>query len=139
MRDLVVSLVVGSTERRGSRAHAASKLERRSRWTENGPEDLEPGLEVEPDLTLTLSPEDAMLVAQAQLAPSVGYMQGRLKTDGDNALLLRVLRWTAEPASQAALKAWAASPDVGMQVGGVSPPPERPSAGAGAAARARHQ
>ena len=57
-----------------------------------------PGCEGEPDLTLGLSPEDARLVGQGQLAPSVAFMQGRLKTSGDNALLLRVLAWTTTPA-----------------------------------------
>jgi len=37
-------------------------------------------------------------------------MQGRLKTSGDNALLLGVLSWTATPAFSAALAAWSAEP-----------------------------
>jgi len=62
-------------------------------------------------LALSLSPTDAALVKEGKLAPSVAFMQGRLKTSGDNALLLRVLEWTATPAFPAALAAWEA--DVG--------------------------
>ncbi len=62
----------------------------------------------EPDLTLTLSPADAELVRQAQLLPSVAFMQGRLKTSGDNALLLAVLAWSATGAFAAALATWSA-------------------------------
>jgi SCP-2 sterol transfer family len=127
----MVALVVGSTERRGSRG-SSGRLERKSRWTGNGPEDVEAGPEVEPDLTLTLSPEDAKLVAQGELAPSVAYMQGRLKTDGNNALLLRVLRWTAAPASQAALKSWVESTDLRTQVDAASPPAHASVGGRGA-------
>ena len=56
------------------------------------------GLEGEADLTLTLSPDDARSVKDGRLDPSVAFMQGRLKTSGDNALLLSVLKWTATPA-----------------------------------------
>jgi hypothetical protein len=59
-------------------------------------------------LTLTLSPADAELVRQGRLSPSVAFMQGRLKTSGDNALLLRVLAWSATDAFAPALAAWSA-------------------------------
>jgi hypothetical protein len=76
-------------------------------WGEDGPGPVTPGCDGEPDLTLGLSPDDARSVQQGQLAPSVAFMQGRLKTSGDNELLLRVLAWTATPAFQASLAAWA--------------------------------
>jgi hypothetical protein len=55
---------------------------------------------------LTLSPADAGLVKQGLLSPSVAFMQGRLKTSGDNALLLRVLAWSASDAFTPALATW---------------------------------
>jgi putative sterol carrier protein len=75
----------------------------------DGPEPgtLTPGCDGEPDLALTLSPDDARSVRDGELAPSVAFMQGRLKTSGDNALLLRVLAWTATPAFPTALSKWA--------------------------------
>jgi len=69
------------------------------RWAAEGPGPLQQGCDGEPDLTLALSPEDARLVAQGLLPPSVAFMQGRLKTSGDNGLLLSVLAWTATPAA----------------------------------------
>ncbi len=59
-----------------------------------------------PALTLGLSPDDAELVWNGDLAPSVAFMQGRLKTSGDNALLLAVLAWSATPAFSQALADW---------------------------------
>ncbi|MGC8627490.1 MAG: SCP2 sterol-binding domain-containing protein [Acidimicrobiales bacterium] len=53
--------------------------------------------EDKPDLTLRVSAEDAHLMSDGQLAPSVAFMQGRLKAQGDNALLLKVLAWSATP------------------------------------------
>ena len=73
-----------------------------------GPGPLSEGCLGEPDLTLTLSPADAELVKQGRLSPSVAFMQGRLKTSGDNALLLRVLAWSATDAFAPALAAWSA-------------------------------
>lgn len=58
----------------------------------------------EADLTLSLSPEDARAVTDGRLAPSVAFMQGRLKTAGDNGLLLEVLAWTAGPSFRAFLE-----------------------------------
>jgi hypothetical protein len=57
---------------------------------------------------LTLSPDDARSVKDGHLEPSVAFMQGRLKTSGDNALLLRVLKWSATPAFSSALSSWSA-------------------------------
>jgi hypothetical protein len=76
-------------------------------WGKDGPGPVTPGCDGEPDLTLGLSPEDARSVQQGQLVPSVAFMQGRLKTSGDNELLLRVLAWTATTAFQTSLAAWA--------------------------------
>ena len=66
------------------------------------------GCDGEPDLTLGLSWPDAHLVADGELPPSVAYMQGKLKTSGDNALLLSALAWSATPAFSAALAEWRA-------------------------------
>ncbi|HXW82468.1 MAG TPA: SCP2 sterol-binding domain-containing protein, partial [Acidimicrobiales bacterium] len=76
------------------------------RWSADGPGPLLTSHSGEPDLTLALTPGDAELVRAGQLGPSVAFMQGRLKTAGDNALLLRVLAWTTTPAFADALDAW---------------------------------
>ncbi len=76
-------------------------------WSADGPGPVSPGSDGEADLTLTLSPDDARAVKDGQLDPSVAFMQGRLKTSGDNALLLRVLEWTATAAFASALSSWA--------------------------------
>jgi putative sterol carrier protein len=55
------------------------------------------GCKDKPDLTLRVSAEDARLMSDGQLSPSVAFMQGRLKTQGDNTLLLSVLAWSATP------------------------------------------
>ncbi len=78
------------------------------RWSADGPGPVTTGSEGEPDLTLTLGTDDARSVRDGRLEPSVAFMQGRLKTSGDNALLLRVLSWTATPACSAALSSWCA-------------------------------
>ena len=108
----LVTLIVGETGRpagrraRPDQATAPAALQWSSQWTEDGPGPVSTGVDGEPDLSLALSPDDARLVKQGELAPSVAFMQGRLKTSGDNALLLRVLAWTATPAFGAALKSW---------------------------------
>jgi hypothetical protein len=76
------------------------------RWTAEGPGPVSEGPEAEPDLSLALSPADALLVAEGKLAPSVAFMQGRLKTSGDNALLLKILAWSATPGFDEALREW---------------------------------
>jgi hypothetical protein len=63
----------------------------------------------EPDLSLTLSPADAEMVRQGRLAPSVAFMQGRLKTSGDNGLVLKVLAWSATDAFAGALASWSSA------------------------------
>lgn len=78
-----------------------------SQWAGDEPGPVTHGAGGEPALTLALSPEDARLVMRGELAPSVAFMQGRLKTSGDNGLLLKVLAWTATPAFAATLAAWA--------------------------------
>jgi SCP-2 sterol transfer family len=75
-------------------------------WSADGPGPLLPSHDADPDLTLALSPDDAELVRNGQLDPSVAFMQGRLKTSGDNALLLSILAWTTTPAFTDALAAW---------------------------------
>ena len=67
------------------------------RWEDGLARDFAPGCEGEPDLVLTISPHDAELVRGGELAPSVAFMQGRLKTAGDNALLLQLLAFSATP------------------------------------------
>jgi hypothetical protein len=78
-------------------------------WSDGGPAGLVAGCPSEADLALSISPEDALAVKDGRLAPSVAFMQGRLKTAGDNALLLDVLRWTTTPEFMSALEAASAS------------------------------
>lgn len=113
MSSPVVSFQVGDTGRQRSRRSGApggpgeaGALIWSCEWSEDGPGPARPGCDGEPALSLLLSPEDADLVRRGQLAPSVAFMQGRLKTAGDNALLLRVLKWTARPAFAQALEQW---------------------------------
>jgi hypothetical protein len=75
-------------------------------WSADGPGPELTSDDADPDLTLALSPDDAELARTGQLDPSVAFMQGRLKTSGDNALLLRVLAWTTTAAYADALAAW---------------------------------
>lgn len=70
------------------------------------PGPLVPAPEGEPNLTLTIGTDDAQLIKQGELEPSVAFMQGKLKTSGDNALLLRVLAWSATPAFAKAIALW---------------------------------
>jgi SCP-2 sterol transfer family len=44
-------------------------------------------------------------LAQGRVEPSVAFMQGRMKTSGDQAALLRVLAATATPEYEAAVRA----------------------------------
>lgn len=94
-----VKLLVGEVGRSKARAAVPPQVSEWScLWSEAGPGPVEQGWEGEPDLTLTLAPADAQAVRDGTLAPSVAFMQGRLKTAGDNALLLEVLAWTTSPA-----------------------------------------
>ena len=113
----LVTLIVTSTDRSSSRgrkpkgkagAHEPEGATQQwcCRWSDGKPGPVMTDCEGEPDLTLTLSPEDASTVLSGELAPSVAYMQGRLKTAGDNALLLGLLRWSATDEFRQALNAW---------------------------------
>jgi hypothetical protein len=111
----VVKLVVGDIGRAGSRSRkaamgggppAATAPDVRAwccTWSDEGPTQVSAECAGEPDLSLSLSAQDATEVQAGRLAPSVAFMQGRLKTAGDNALLLQVLEWTASPAFGQAL------------------------------------
>jgi SCP-2 sterol transfer family len=63
-------------------------------WTGDGPGPVLPGNDEEPDLTLTIGTDDARRIKNGELDPSVAFMQGKLKSSGDNALLLRILDWS---------------------------------------------
>ena len=53
-------------------------------------------------VAVTLSYDDMVAVVRGELAPSVAFMQGRMKTAGDPGVLLDVLSATARPAYGAA-------------------------------------
>ncbi len=57
------------------------------------------------DVTLTTPRALAAELAAARVEPSVAFMQGRMKTSGDQAALLRVLAVTATPEFEAAVLA----------------------------------
>jgi putative sterol carrier protein len=64
-----------------------------------GPEgDVRLGAADDPDLVLTTTFDVARELLDGTLDPSVAFMQGRLKTAGDNALLLRILPRTRSDA-----------------------------------------
>jgi len=120
----LVTFIVGSTDRAASRRARGKGAPAQSRpvagqwsfqWTGAEPKDLVPGVEGEPALTLTLSPEDTALVLAGDLSPSVAFMQGRLKTAGDNGLLLELLRWSATGEFQKAREAWRSHRELGLQ------------------------
>jgi putative sterol carrier protein len=54
-----------------------------------------PGSIAAPDVTFTASYPDASAMAAGDLDPSVAFMQGRLKTAGDQGLVLEVLAGAA--------------------------------------------
>jgi putative sterol carrier protein len=81
-----------------------------SKWSADGPERPTSGNDAEADLTLTIGTDEARRLQQGELQPSVAFMQGKLKSTGDNALLLQVLAWSATPAFADALKDWTAAP-----------------------------
>jgi hypothetical protein len=101
-----VTVIVGETGRpratRSSRgestpaAGAEAPLQYSFRWEGGQPGPLATRYQGEPDLTLTISPPDAQLVSAGQLQLSVAFMQGRLKTAGDNALLLELLAFSTD-------------------------------------------
>ncbi len=117
----LVTLIVGEVGRTGSKSRARSAGNRTEnakdgssvrqwscRWSSNGPGAISPGSDDEPDLTLTIGTDDAYRVKRGELDPSVAFMQGKLKSTGDNALLLSILGWSATPAFTKALAEWAA-------------------------------
>jgi hypothetical protein len=116
----MVTLIVGDVGRAGAAARSrrpaptsGSEAEPGTaqwscQWSDDGPGVVSIGSVGEPDLTLTLSPDDARSVKDGRLGPSVAFMQGRLKTSGDNALLFSVLKWSDTPAFSSALSSWAA-------------------------------
>jgi putative sterol carrier protein len=64
-----------------------------------GPDgDVRLGAADDPDLVLTTTTEVARELLDGTLDPNVAFMQGRLKTAGDNALLLRILPRTRSDA-----------------------------------------
>jgi len=104
----VVTLAVGNTSRtvpRGRRPPGDSGgltttgpeiLCWTCRWSPDGPVGITQGADEAADLALSMSSADALLVKAGELHPCVAFMQGRLKTSGDNALLLQVLEWTSK-------------------------------------------
>lgn len=56
------------------------------------------GVADEPDLVLTTTSDDARAMLDGTLDVNVAFMQGRLKTAGDNAVLLRILPETRSEA-----------------------------------------
>ncbi|MHB1496391.1 MAG: SCP2 sterol-binding domain-containing protein [Acidimicrobiales bacterium] len=138
----LVTLIVGSTERPSGRRSAGARPKARTAGDEEAPAGDNPppaqsssqlpaqwsaqwssaelgrpaaGCDGQADLTLTISPEDAALVLSGELAPSVAFMQGRLKTTGDNALLLELLRWSATEAFRKALLGWVSDPELRLR------------------------
>jgi SCP-2 sterol transfer family len=95
---------------KGKGQDAGGATQRGWHWSDDGPGAQLSAPPPEPDLALALSPDDARLVGRGELEPSVAFMQGRLKTSGDNALLLRVLAWTATPAFTPARAEWSGEP-----------------------------
>ncbi len=53
------------------------------------------GTPPDPSLTLTIGADDGASMLAGNLEPSVAYMRGRLKTSGDNGLVLGVLEAVA--------------------------------------------
>jgi hypothetical protein len=51
----------------------------------------------DPELTLTLSYDDSVLVQKGQLDPNAAFMQGRLKATGNMAKLMQLMPLTMSP------------------------------------------
>ena len=62
--------------------------------------DLGPGAGEGPDVTVTLTFEDARAVLVGDLDPSVAFMQGRMKVAGDMGLVLDLLALAATDAAR---------------------------------------
>jgi hypothetical protein len=69
----------------------------RVRLVDGRPVEAVPAGGGDPELTLTVTSGDAAAMARGEMAPSVAFMRGRLKTAGDNGLLLRLLAATNRP------------------------------------------
>lgn len=61
------------------------------------------GLRKDADVALTLPVAEAREVLAGRLDPSAAFMQGRLKTAGDNGLLLQLLAAWSSPAGKESL------------------------------------
>ena len=72
------------------------------------------GLGVAPEegITFTVTPEDVRALVLGELDPSVAFMSGRLKTAGDNGLVLRVLEAWSSPRGRKMAEAVAAVTDL---------------------------
>jgi hypothetical protein len=55
------------------------------------------GPAIEPEVTFTAPHALAVEIARGQVTPSAAFMQGRLKTTGDNGRVLEVLAWSHRP------------------------------------------
>jgi hypothetical protein len=55
----------------------------------------------DPDLTLTLSYEDSVLIQSGELDPNAAFMQGRLKASGNMGKLMQLMPLTMSPEYQA--------------------------------------
>jgi SCP-2 sterol transfer family len=101
----------GEASRPGGGQEAKPVTQWSLQWSSHGPGPLLTANEDEADLTLTIGTDEARLVREGELAPSVAFMRGRLKSTGDNALLLRILAWSATPAFNDALATWSKEAD----------------------------
>jgi SCP-2 sterol transfer family len=102
--------VAGRPGAEAKAAQASAVTQWSWQWSGDGPGPLLSGCDGEPDLTLTIGTEDARLVKEGELEASVAFMQGRLKSTGDNALLLRVLAWSTTAEFSKALSGWLDEP-----------------------------
>ncbi len=71
-------------------------------FTDGRVDDAVAGTDAQADITLTLPYEQARDVQRGVADPSVLYMQGQLKTAGDNRTVLRYLELLASPPGTAA-------------------------------------
>jgi putative sterol carrier protein len=64
------------------------------RWAYKAGVVAEAASDAEPDLSMTMASQDAIDVLSGRIEPSVAFMRGRLKTSGDNGMLLLFLEST---------------------------------------------
>ena len=67
-------------------------------WADGRLVEARAGAPTSPVVTWTIGAADARAVGAGELDPSVAFMQGRLKTSGDNGLVLLLLAATSGPA-----------------------------------------